>query len=282
MTNVITFPGLGLDFEVSRVAFRIFGLPIYWYGILIALGLVLAILYGVHESKRVGLDQDDLLNMILIAVPIAIICARLYYVLFSWEMYRDDPLSVFDIRSGGLAIYGGVIGACAVIFCYCRIKHISMGAVLDVLAVGLLIGQAVGRWGNFVNGEAFGCATDLPWAMSIEQDGKSIAQGVHPTFFYESMWNLAGIGLLLLYKRGQKFRGEIFCGYLTWYGLGRMWIEGLRADSLYLGNLRISQFLAILTVALGIILILYGRGHWNMKPLAEAEAAEEESEEIPE
>ena len=263
MINEITFPGLGLKFEVSRVAFRLFGLSVYWYGILIALGLILAIVYGVREANRTGLSQDDLLNMILIAVPAAIVCARLYYVVFSWDMYKDNLLSVFDVRSGGLAIYGGVIGACIVIFCYCRAKRIHMGLVLDVLAVGLLIGQAVGRWGNFVNGEAFGGPTGLPWAMSIKQDGAVVAQGVHPTFFYESLWNGVVIILLLLYKRIRRFRGELFCGYLTWYGLGRMWIEGLRADSLYIGNLRVSQLLAVLTVFLGMGLILYGRTHWT-------------------
>lgn len=259
MNNVITFPGLGLTFEVNRAAFHIFGIPVYWYGLLIALGLILAIVYGIREAKKTGVSQDDLLNMILIAVPVAIVCARLYYVIFSWDMYKDDLLSVFDIRNGGLAIYGGVIGACLVIFFYCRRKHLSLGAVLDILAVGLLIGQAIGRWGNFVNGEAFGGPTQLPWAMSIRQDGEIIAQGVHPTFLYESLWNAAGIVILLVYKRWKSFRGEVFCGYLIWYGLGRMWIEGLRADSLYIGNLRVSQILAGLTVLAGAGILLYGR-----------------------
>lgn len=259
MINQITFPGLGLDFKVNRVAFQLFGISVYWYGLLIAVGLGLAIWYGLRESKRSGLSQDDLLNMILIAVPCAIICARLYYVIFSWDMYKDDLLSVFDIRSGGLAIYGGIIGAFLVIFFYCRKKKLSLGMVLDILAVGLLIGQAIGRWGNFVNGEAFGAKTALPWAMTIYQDGKLIAQSVHPTFFYESLWNGIGILVLLGYKRIRTFDGEVFCGYMVWYGLGRMWIEGLRADSLYIGGLRVSQLLAVLTLIAGASVIIWRR-----------------------
>ncbi len=259
MIHQISFHALGIDLMVDRVAFRIFGIPVYWYGILIATGLVLAILYGIRESKRVGLSQDDLLNMILWSVPVAIVTARLYYVIFSWEQYAGNWMSVFDIRSGGLAIYGGIIGVILVLFFYCRQKKISIGMVLDVLAIGLLIGQAVGRWGNFVNGEAFGSATDLPWAMTIKEGSRMIAWRVHPTFFYESVWNAIGIFALLFYRRFHSFSGEEFCGYLVWYGLGRAWIEGFRADSLYIGSVRVSQMLAIATVLLGISIILYQR-----------------------
>lgn len=259
MINQITFSGLGLDFEVSRVAFRIFGVSVYWYGLIIAAGLCLAILYGFYESKRVGLSQDDLLNMILLAVPAAIVGARLYYVAFSWDMYRDDWLSILDIRSGGLAIYGGVIGACLTILIYCKKKKLSVGMVLDVLAIGLLIGQSIGRWGNFFNGEAYGAATSLPWAMTIHQDGKLLAENVHPTYLYESLWNAVGILVLWEYRKIRSYPGETFCGYLVWYGLGRAWIEGLRADSLYIGALRVSQLLAILTVIAGLAVIIIHR-----------------------
>ncbi|MBR5152516.1 MAG: prolipoprotein diacylglyceryl transferase [Clostridia bacterium] len=253
--NHISFPGLGLSFSVSRVAFEIFGISVYWYGILIALGLSLALLYGFRESKRVGLSGDDLLNMILIAVPVAIVCARTYYVIFSWQDYKDNLWSVLDIRGGGIAIYGAIIGICGVILCYCKAKKLSIGKVLDILAVGLLIGQAIGRWGNFINGEAFGGFTTLPWAMTIKQ----VAYSVHPTFLYESIWNCGGLILLLFYKKIKEFDGELFSAYLAWYGLGRVWIEGLRADSLYIGDFRVSQLLAGATLILGIVLILYGR-----------------------
>ena len=256
MVNQISFPNLGISLSINRVAFEIFGVAVYWYGLLIALGLTLAMVYGYHESKRVKLETDDFLNMILIAVPVAILCARAYYVIFSWEMYRDDWVSVFDIRSGGIAIYGGVIGAGLTVFGYCRAKKISAPKVLDILAVGLLIGQCIGRWGNFVNGEAFGASCDLPWAMTIQQGGRMVADSVHPTFFYESLWNGIGIAVLLLYKKMKEFDGELFCAYLSWYGLGRVWIEGLRADSLYIGDVRVSQILAGLTAIVGIVIVI--------------------------
>ncbi len=260
MTNTITFPNLGLTFDINRAAFSIFGLDVYWYGIIIACGLILALIYAFRESKRTGLDQDDLLNMFLIAIPVSIICARLYYVVFSFDLYKDDLLAIFDIRNGGLAIYGGLIGAILTVLVYCRVKKINIGLVLDILAVGFLIGQAVGRWGNFVNGEAFGSYTTLPWAMSITSDGSTIASHAHPTFLYESLWDVLGVVLLLIYRKHKRFSGEVFCAYIAWYGLGRFWIEGLRTDSLYLGPVRISQFLALISLLAAVIfIILYRR-----------------------
>lgn len=260
MTNTITFPNLGLTFNINRAAFSIFGLDVYWYGIIIACGLILALIYAFRESKRTGLDQDDLLNMFLIAIPVSIVCARLYYVLFSFDLYKDDLLSIFDIRNGGLAIYGGLIGAILTVLVYCRVKKINIGVVLDILAVGFLIGQAVGRWGNFVNGEAFGSYTTLPWAMSITSGGSTIASHAHPTFLYESLWDALGVVLLLIYRKHKRFSGEVFCAYIAWYGLGRFWIEGLRTDSLYLGPVRISQFLALISLLTAVIfIILYRR-----------------------
>lgn len=259
MTNVISFPGLGLSFTVSRAAFSVFGINIYWYGIIIALGMIAAMAYGFREVEKRGIKQDDALNMFLIALPVAIVCARLYYVIFNLDMYRGDLLSVFDIRGGGLAIYGGVIGAALTVIIYCRARKISLGEVLDIMAVGFLIGQAIGRWGNFVNGEAFGSGADLPWAMTIVSDGAARAESVHPTFLYESIWDAVGVALLILYKRHKRFSGELFCAYILWYGLGRFWIEGLRSDSLYLGTLRISQIVALVSVFAGIAGIIYGR-----------------------
>lgn len=261
MVNHILFPNLGLSLTL-RESFQIFGFSIYWYAVIIVTGMVLAVWYAVRMFPKKGLEQDDLFNMFLIALPTAIICARAYYVIFSWNDYKDNLWQIFNIRGGGLAIYGGVIGAAAVVLLYCSRKKISFAKVFDILAVGLLIGQAVGRWGNFVNAEAFGDPsrpTNLPWAMTI----LGVAENVHPTFLYESLWNAAGIILLLLYqKKLQRADGELFLTYLLWYGLGRVWIEGLREDSLMLMTtplqIRVSQVLAGLSAfagAVGIIML---------------------------
>lgn len=259
MLNNILFTGLGIDITVSRVLFSVFGIDIYAYGAIIALGFILAFWYGTKEADRVGLGQDDLLNMFLIAVPLAIVGARLYYVIFSWSDYKNNLSEIFNIRNGGLAVYGGVIAAVLVVFVYCRKKKISMGLVLDILCIGLLIGQSIGRWGNFFNGEAFGSQTSLPWAMTIISDGQTIAQNVHPTFFYESLWNALGVVVLTLYKKKKSFNGELFCGYMIWYGFGRMLIEGLRTDSLYIGAFRVSQLLSLALVVAGIVIIIINK-----------------------
>ncbi len=255
MTNVISFPALGLYFEINRATLTIGNFSIYWYGVLIALGLALAVWYGMHECKRTGFDSDHVINMLLIALPASIICARAYYVIFNFDMYKGDFMSIFDIRSGGIAIYGAVIGAFLTVYFYCRKNKLCLGTVLDLLAVGLLIGQAVGRWGNFVNGEAFGAPTSLPWAMTIENNGRLVADMVHPTFLYESLWNAIGIILLILLKKRKRFEGELFSSYMVWYGLGRFMIEGLRADSLYIGAFRISQLVSICILIAGLVII---------------------------
>lgn len=259
MVNHISFPCLGIDLYVSRSLFSVFGMPVYTYGLIIGAGLILGFLYAARETKKCGINQDDFLNMFLIGVPVAIICARLYYVIFSWDYYKNNLSEIFNLRGGGIAIYGGVIGAAAVVLIYCKKKKLNIGTVLDILAVGLLIGQSIGRWGNFVNGEAFGNSCDLPWAMSIVQDGELTAKLVHPTFLYESIHSAVGILMLCLYKRKKKFEGEVFCGYMVWYGLGRMFIEGLRTDSLYLGAFRVSQLLSAVLVLTGILLIIKNR-----------------------
>lgn len=267
MINQISFPYLGIELTVNRVLFSVFGLSVYTYGVIIGIGLVLGFLYASREAKKCGISQDDFLNMFLIGVPSAIICARLYYVIFSWSSYKDNLTEIFNIRGGGIAIYGGVIGASAAVLIYCLRKKINKGMVFDILSVGLLIGQAVGRWGNFVNGEAFGSATDLPWAMTIKQSGRVIANFVHPTFLYESLFNALGVLVLCLYKRKKTFDGEIFCGYMVWYGLTRVVVEGLRADSLYLGPVRVSQLLSAVLVLAGVIIIAKNR----KKPLTNEE-----------
>lgn len=259
MINTISFPNLGWVFTVSRTAFTIFGMPVYFYGLLIGTGLLLAVVYGLYETKRVGIEHDDMFNMLLFALPVSVICARLYYVAFQWDYYKNNLPEIINIRNGGIAIYGAVIGAAVVVVTYCRIKKLSIPKCLDVLSIGLLIGQAVGRWGNFVNGEAFGTGTSLPWAMTIVQDGFLVAEKVHPTFLYESLWNVVGIILLWLYRKHKKFDGELICGYMIWYGLGRMMIEGLRTDSLMLGKFRVSQLLSAGLVIAGIIIVILKR-----------------------
>ena len=259
MENMIKFENLGLTFNISRSAFSIFGIDIYWYGIIIATGLILAFIYATREAEKTGLKQDDLLNMFIIAVPCAIIGARLYYVIFSFSDYRSNLSDIFKIREGGLAIYGGVIAAFLTVLIYCKRKKINLNKVLDILAVGLLIGQSIGRWGNFVNGEAFGSETASVFAMTIITDGSEIAKNVHPTFLYESVWNFIGIIFLLLYKRKKAFDGELFSLYLFWYGLGRFFIESLRSDSLYIGSLKVSQLVSLLILILGIIFVIRGR-----------------------
>ncbi len=265
MINQITFPGLGLNFDISRSLFSVFGIPVYTYGLIIAFGVILGFAYASKETKRQGISQDDFLNMFLLAVPVAIVSARLYYVIFSWSSYKDNLWEIFNIRGGGLAIYGGVIGASATVLIYCVKKNINKGTVFDILAVGLLIGQAIGRWGNFVNGEAFGAETALPWAMTVRRESMLIAYSVHPTFFYESILNALGILALCLYKRKKIFEGEIFCGYMVWYGFTRMIIEGLRADSLYIGVFRVSQILSGLLFATGLIIIIKNRKKYLTK-----------------
>lgn len=259
MVSHISFPRLGLELDVRRSLFSVFGMPIYTYGILIALGLCLAYLYAIREIKKTDISTDDFFNMFLMGLPAAIIGARIYYVAFTFDAYRGNPIEIFNIRGGGLAVYGGIIGAAAVVLIYCRIKKIRTGAVLDILSVGLLIGQAIGRWGNFVNGEAFGSECSLPWAMTVVQNGRTIAEAVHPTFIYESLFNAIGILVLCAYKRRQRFDGELFCGYMLWYGTGRFFIEGLRADSLYIGGFRVSQLLSAALAAAGLILIVKNR-----------------------
>jgi len=259
MTNIISFEKLGLSFTVNRTAFSVLGIDIYWYGIIIAIGLVSAFIYATYTTEKEGINQNDFLNMFIITVPCAIIGARLYYVIFNFSDYKNSLMDIFNLRQGGLAIYGGIIASLLVIYIYCRIKHIKYSKVLDILAVGLLIGQCIGRWGNFVNGEAFGTQTDSFFAMTIVNNSITIASNVHPTFLYESLWNALGIAVLLVYKKKQLFSGEIFCLYMVWYGLGRMMIEGLRSDSLYIGDFRVSQLLSAIILIIGIILIIRGR-----------------------
>ncbi len=251
--NTISFPGLSIGpFKVYE-SFEFLGLNIHFYGLIIAIGIVVAYIFCSKIAKSYGLDSESLLDVVLVGLPSAIIGARLYYVVFSWDSYKDDLWSVFKIWEGGIAIYGAIIGATIAVSIYCKIKKIKLTNVLDTCSFGLLIGQMIGRFGNFVNAEAYGGKTTLPWRMELCDLGIS----VHPTFLYESLWNL-GIFLILVFfcKKRQKFDGEMFLTYISLYGLGRLWIEGLRSDSLYIGPIRVSQMLALLCfLAAGSLII---------------------------
>ena len=201
--------------------------------------------------KEFGVTSDNLVDCLIICVPVGIVCARIYYVVFEWDYYSQHLSEIIAIWNGGIAIYGAVIGVVIALFAYSRGKKLSFASLCDLAAFGLLIGQCIGRWGNFVNGEAHGGETDLPWGMSI--DG---AAPVHPTFLYESLWNLIGFIALHFYSKKRKFPGEIALLYVAWYGLGRAWIEGLRTDSLYIGTLRVSQVLAAVSCIVAIALLV--------------------------
>lgn len=244
--NPITFPGLGLTFQIDRVAFTLFGHNIYWYGIIIACGFLLAVAFCSWQARHYGIRQDDMIDMLFFAVPLCIIGARLYYIIFYFSLFQkevDGKLvpdfgQMIAIWDGGLAIYGAVIMAVLVALVFCKVKKIKFGAMADLGCFGLLIGQAVGRWGNFVNQEAFGGPTDLPWRMGLTVGGTYME--VHPTFLYESLWNVVGFFLLWYVARHwRKFDGQIFLGYVLWYGFGRGIIEGLRTDSLYFFGLKL-------------------------------------------
>ncbi|MGE5473340.1 MAG: prolipoprotein diacylglyceryl transferase [Ignavibacteriales bacterium] len=255
----IAFPGLGLEFNIDPVAFTIFGKEIFWYGIIISLALVINIIWAMRDVDRFGIKSDDFIDFIFLAIPAAVIGARLYYVIFKWQEYSANPLEVLQIWKGGLAIYGAVIAGVITAWIFAKVKGINPLALFDFCAPFLAFGQSIGRWGNFVNREAYGSITNLPWRMEIPAlDGvKMIA--VHPTFLYESLWNLLIFVFLMFYRNRSKRKGEVFFLYLILYGLGRFWIEGLRADSLMVGNLKVSQILSIILVVVFAIVIYIRR-----------------------
>lgn len=281
--STISFPWLGLELNPPR-GFEVFGFTIYFYGIVIALGLMLAVFYGLKRRKQFGLKEDDILDGVLWIVPVAVICARLYYCFFEWDSFKGNPISILDIRKGGLAIYGGVLGAALGIVVYCLIKRIKLGAVLDLVALGFLIGQSVGRWGNFFNREAFGAETQSFLRMGLFNTNTQSYQYFHPTFLYESLWNLLGFVLLHFLSKKRRYDGQIALGYVAWYGFGRTFIEGLRLDSLMLGAFRVSQLLAAVScfaAATALILLAFKKHdpaklYVNVAAQRELEAAAEE------
>jgi len=258
LVSPITFPNLGISVDPNPVAFQLFGKEIYWYGIIIAVGFLCAVLYMMNRAPKFGMNSDNILDVVLWTVPIGIISARIYYCLFYWELYADNPISALYIWQGGLAIYGGIIGGVITVLVVCRVKKFKTATVLDLCAMAVLIGQIFGRWGNFFNREAHGSITNSFFKMGL-MDATGTVIYYHPTFLYESVWNLIGFLALHFYQKKRKFDGEIFLLYIAWYGLGRAWIEGLRTDSLYLFNtgIRVSQLLAAVSCVAASAVLIY-------------------------
>lgn len=280
MNDYVSFPALGWKFPLSKVLVEFdigdSTFSITWYGLIIAIGFLLAVVYALRRARSFDIDPDRLIDVTLVSAIFAFIGARLYYVLFSGHLdeYLANPLSILATRDGGMAIYGGVIMAFVTALWMSKVRKVNTLALFDLGALGFLIGQGIGRWGNFFNQEAFGGNTTLPWGMS----GSDIAAGlhgenfnpalpVHPTFLYESLWCLLGFLVLhIVSKKAYKFKGEIFSLYLIWYGVGRCAIEGLRTDSLYLGQMRVSQLLSALAVLLGVLLFFLFRARGKALP----------------
>lgn len=273
-TPDIWFPNLGIKIQhLDKVAISIFGIPIYWYAIIIVTGMILAILLAQYHAKKEGQNPDDYWDFSIIAIIISVIFARIYYVIFSWDLYKNDLLKIFATREGGLAIYGGIIGGALTAIVFCKIKKIKLGILADIAAPSLVLGQVIGRWGNFINREAFGGYTDSLLAMryKLDQvsyvpqavfDKKILYNGVEyiqvqPTFLYESLWNLAVFVILMILRKYKKFDGEIFLLYILGYSLGRAWIEGLRTDQLLISNIAVSQLLSVILIFISIILLVY-------------------------
>ena len=277
MNTTIRFPHLGLTLNPGK-SFTVFGIEIAYYGVIIALGMLAGALVAYREAKKTGQKVDDYIDFTLYTLIAAIIGARIYYVIFEWDYYSAHPLEIFNLRAGGLAIYGGVIASALTLFIFTKVKKLKFWLMADTAVQGLIIGQIIRRWGNFFNREAFGGYTDSLFAMQLPVseakgitqeliehlvtiDGVSYVQ-VHPTFLYEGTWNLLLFIGICLYKRHKKFDGEIFAIYLMGYGVGRFIIEGLRTDQLVikaLGGIAASQVLSIILIVLAVAFVIYNR-----------------------
>ncbi len=238
---------------MDPIAFEVFGIAVRWYGILISSGMIIGTILALREAKRLGLDENLIIDFILVMIPSAIIGARLYYVIFDWSQYNGDVMRMINIREGGLAIHGGVIGGVIAGIIYTRVKKIDFWQLADIIAPSLILGQSIGRWGNFINQEAHGGPTDLPWGIMV--DGVK----VHPTFLYESIWNFAIFIFLMSYRKKKKFDGELFYIYLVLYSVGRFFIEGMRTDSLMMGPLRVAQVLSLTLILIFGFLLFRNR-----------------------
>ena len=285
MTMNISFPNLGIYLDQVGKSIDVFGFEVAYYGITIGIGVIAGILMAAHEAKRTGQNPDTYYDLASYAVILSVLGARIYYVVFSWDKYKDNLWSIFNIREGGLAIYGGVITAIITVYVFSKVKRLSFGQLMDTAGLGLILGQIIGRWGNFFNREAFGEYTDGLLAMRLPIDAVRKADvtelmrqhlevidgieyiQVHPTYLYESLWNLGVLAFLLIWRKHKKFQGEIFLMYLLGYGLGRFWIEALRTDQLILfgTGLAVSQVLAIVMVLVSSAMIIMNRIKNNKK-----------------
>ena len=278
MLDSISFPNLGIELENVGKSISIFGFEIAFYGMIIGFGILVGVVLAAREAKRTKQNVEHYYDLVLYGVIFAIIGARLYYVAFTWDSYKNDLLSIFNLRQGGLAIYGGVIAAVITVFVFARVKKLNPLKLLDTAVLGLIAGQAIGRWGNFFNREAFGDYTDSLFAMKLPVDAVRASDltqrmrdnveyinemafiQVHPTFLYESVWNLGVLVVLYCYRKKKKFQGELFLIYLIGYGIGRFWIEGLRTDQLQFSNgLAVSQLVAVVAIVISVIIIYYKR-----------------------
>lgn len=297
--DYVSFPALGWEFNISKeiYSFTIGGneFSIRWYGVLIAIGFLLAVVYAYRRANEFRISKDAMTDVVLVCTLFAFVGARLYYVIFSADRaaYFGDPLSILRVWEGGLAIYGGVIGAFVTALWMCPLKKVDTLRMFDLAAPGFLIGQAIGRWGNFFNQEAFGGNTTLPWGMTGNIIGSPYAnatgyeptQPVHPTFLYESLWCLLGLLLLhIVSKKAYRFRGQLFSLYIMWYGTGRFFIEQLRTDSLYVGTMPVSCLVAAVSVIGGLVLyfVLKNRDARSPKDLFADEPLPAEGEILPE
>lgn len=301
----IAFPNLGIYLKNVPKSFSIFGFEVALYGVIIGIGVLCGVLMAAHMAKKEEVDPDLIWDFAIYAIIFSIIGARIYYVVFEWDMYKDDLLNIFNIRNGGLAIYGAVIAAFITLWVYCKVKKQSFLQIADICVPGLVLGQAIGRWGNFTNREVFGEYTENLLAMRLPIDAvrrsdisetiaRNIAEGtnyiqVHPTFLYESLWNLVLLLAMILYRKHKKFEGEMWLLYLGGYGLGRAWIEGIRTDTLFLPHttIAVSQVLAIILFVVSLAADILIRVHLKKKsrtvtPAVTIDASEKKEEEKPE
>lgn len=273
----VSFNNLGLKFHINRIAFSIFGFDIYWYGVIIGLGIILAVFYSLKNCKEYNLTEEEVFDLAIYSILISIVGARLYYVIFNFENYKNDISSIIRIRDGGMAIYGGLIFGFITLLVYCKLKNKNFLSVLDIYAIPLFIGQCIGRWGNFVNQEAFGTNTNSLFSMYSQETkdylflnkNKLLEQGitvnpdigVHPTFLYESIWCFLGIIFILIFKNTiKKYYGEMIAFYCIWYGVGRIFIESLRTDSLMIFNTyRVSQIVSVFMIIFGLYIFSNNR-----------------------
>ena len=233
---------------MNRVAFTIFGLDIMWYGVLMASAMALCVILALREGKRVNISEDDILNLAIVAIPCGLLGARLYYVIFNWSWYSENLSEILNFRGGGMAIHGALIGGILAGFVYTKVKKINFFKMADTVMLGIPLGQAIGRWGNYINGEAHGGPTNLPWGIMV--DGVK----VHPTFLYESIWDLGIFIFLWCFRKKKTYEGQLAIMYLILYSIGRFFIEGLRTDSLMIGPLRMAQVISLVTIIVCVIL----------------------------